>query len=173
MLFGTQTAFAIEIQIDAVLFAENGDPWPEGTVRYWCEGRAFGDGRPRSLRAYMLGLPWNIRVRSRRFDNALYETDPREAFTTVVDAVYKDDDRTDEQVREEGRMFARFVVKPDVLDGFYVVVIEGVSGCRVMCGDIDRTLFASATLPSEEFEALLDRVHSAIEQAVEATRQLS
>lgn len=171
MLLGTQTSFAIEVHVAEVLFAQDGEPWPEGTVRYWCDGRPFGDGRRRSLRAYMLGLPFVIGQRSQRFDDLLCETDPRTAFTTIVDAIYRDDDRTDEQLLEDSRVYRRFVVTPSVLDGFYVVVIEGSAGCRVMCGDIDRTTFASATLPSGEFEALLGGALVTIKQAVETARQ--
>ena len=137
MIFGNKDKFGIECVNMKTVYNEQ-MKWCYGNIYYLLDGCIIGDDKTEeTINSIIVGLKRISFYKDKRNSDYLYSLESQTALNIVYDSLYKDDDRSIEQINNDSDYYIRFVSIPIGFDSFMdwkAILIEE--------GDISRYIWS-------------------------------
>jgi hypothetical protein len=173
MIVGNKDRFGIEFELDAAKLAdEKLIDWQFGRIRWWCGGQEVGRYEPdTSLRDVSLEAMRFLTNGGKRRQESLMKATTTEAVQILVEALYNDDGRSDEEVEAADELYRPFIVKPqvDVFDAWDIFLIEGDDRARLIWRRVTDTESRECPLTPGEFDRVLTQFIEALAEHTKTT----
>ncbi|MQY29180.1 Imm42 family immunity protein [Nocardia aurantia] len=156
MLVGDRSRFGIEYELDAV-DPERPDRLP-GHLRWWCGGDPVGRYDPAiSIVAAAVATDRIAARAGRRRHPDLMAVPAADVVRIVTDALFTDNERTEEQIDADGRLYWPLFVGPrtESFDPWDVFVVEDETAARLIWCRIGHPEVRECALRRGEFDAVL------------------
>jgi hypothetical protein len=159
VLIGDPDRFAIEYELEP---APNDDTalahWMFGRIRWWCGGHAVGRYEPSTVVRYVAAAAtWILGQENGRRHSGLIDLPAGEVARIVTEALFADDDRSDEQRAADGARYGPLFVRPRLaaFDPWDIFVMEGATHARLIWGPADHRELHESELRPGEFAQVL------------------
>jgi hypothetical protein len=159
MLVGDRDRFAIEYELDPL---HSGDAelghWMFGRIRWWCGGDTVGRYEPNTAIRDVAAAAERILLRdAARYSPELMVLPAREVAHIIAEALFADNDRSDEQIAADGAHYWPFFVSPrtEVFDPWDIFVVEDESRARLIWNLVGRPEVNECGLRPGEFSGVL------------------
>ncbi|WP_155981388.1 Imm42 family immunity protein [Nocardia sp. BMG111209] len=156
MLVGDRSRFGIEYELDAV--GPGGPDRLPGRLRWWCGGEPVGRYDVATSIAEAAVATGRIAARADRRRNAdLMARPAAEVVRIVTDALFTDNERTEEQIDADARLYWPSFVGPrtESFDPWDVFVVEDGPAARLIWCRIGRPEIRECALRRGEFDGVL------------------
>jgi hypothetical protein len=157
-LIGQRERFAVEFE----LWPSNPDTqsWLFGTMCLWAAGKRIGRHDEQcAMTVGMAAFPHILLDAGERRDDTLMAMPAEQAFAAMYEALYGDpDERTNREIDELSRRYARFEILPggfDVFDGWLAFLVEDRIAARLLWRSPDDTIH-EARIGAGEFDRIID-----------------
>ncbi|MCX4091333.1 Imm42 family immunity protein [Nocardia sp. alder85J] len=159
MLVGDRGRFGIEYELDAVEpEAPAGPRRMSGHIRWWCGGESVGHYHLATSIEDVAVAVGRIAARADgRLHADLMDLPAAELVRVVTDALFTDNERTEEQIDADGRLYWPFFVGPrtESFDPWDVFVVEDQAAARLIWCRIGHPEVREFRLRRGEFDDVL------------------
>ncbi|WP_216898385.1 Imm42 family immunity protein [Nocardia alni] len=158
VLVGDPQRFAVEYELDAAGSDTPPSHWIFGRIRWWCGNQPVGRYESSTAIRYVASAAERIlRQDSGRHESDLVDLPAGEVARIVTEALFADNDRSDEQIAADGTRYGPYFVSPRTaaFDPWDIFVVESATHARLIWGQVDHRELHELRLRAGEFAQVL------------------